>query len=265
MIMNRHLIAAACALTLALAPTVAPAQMVVTDPGALAQLVNQATTMANQLQQAKDQMNQDLSQFNTDHLTLDPSTYTAGNQLLQQFTKNQNMMTSESNLDQSVVSHFQTLVPSYNGGSDYLQHLATLRNNQYTAYSQALGVSNSELQNQAQVQQAVQRLAGATPQNQLQALQALVGLSRIQIGQMTSLINIQSSMMKSMAVAYASAMQNGQVAGGPTVGDQSGKAAMDACVEQNPFLGMMAASDQAKMVAACKAHNASVPSTPQTP
>jgi hypothetical protein len=206
----------------------------------ISELQQQITSATNLVQQTQD-WTKTLNISALDHLTLPGNGAGATQSLLQSILQNNNLMTTMTNSSGGVATEMQQLLPHYQSGQSYIQYMSTLNANTYAAYNQAMGVADSSITNEDQVMQSMYALPTST--NQLEALQTLVQMARIQAQQMDKLIKIQGAMMKSMALAWGNEERKSEVDGGGGAGSGSLNmagnditSAIANCQAQDPYL-----------------------------
>ena len=258
----RRAIAAAALTTSLLIPVTANAQLVVTDPAATQVLMGVAQMQAamsrvQSSQFVKEasseyQLVQQVQTMLKDHVDLSSITKGAGDSLLQTVSKNANLITNQTNADQNVLAAFKKLVPNFDGTMDYQKFLKQRRETQFQGYASALGVANDEASTLPQVQSEIQKIASAPASNQLQGINELVSIGKIQVNQMSSLIKVQTAMLKTMSIAYQSGSQNGFGNEALLQNSTPSQATITRCVRTNPFLAGASPGTQAMALKNCQ-------------
>jgi hypothetical protein len=211
-------------------------------------------------QQQVDEFNKQQLQYQQDHK--DVSTlFSPGNfgqimssfkSLLNQVKQNTSIISSDMSTNANVLADFNKLVPSYNSQSQtYANYLATIKKNANAQYAQALSLTQSQLQLEGGVQGAVGSITGNSPTNTLEGVEQLIALAKIQVGQMDSLIKIQSSMLKSMSVKYAETTGSGG-SSTPSLNAQDKVAANAYCAKTVPGFFVMTPLAQQQAFAQCQ-------------
>jgi hypothetical protein len=174
-----------------------------------------------------------------------------GNPLVNLIKQNNTLMMSQSQLDPKLTAEFAQMVPNYKPGTNYATYAQTLNQNTAESEAQALGVGSSAVTSEAQVNTALTNLTNS-PTNQLQALQEIVQIGKIQSGQLDKLVKIQAAMMKNMAYEWAAHEKIAQGSGNSqlaTTGDAA--SARQICSTKIQGFNMMSAGVQAQYMTAC--------------
>lgn len=251
---------AAGLLTLSVVP--AQAQMLVNDPTGNATLLNLLRTQVQdgqglssraikEMASEKHLLDQ-VTQMNLDHIDISSILKQLGPQLTASIQTNNDIMTKTSANDTAVNTEFKRLVPNFSG-DNYLKYINQLANNSFQAYGQALGVANASVKDSTNIAAKIQELDNATPVNQLQALNQMVTIGKMQVQQTDKLIKIQSSMMKAMLVSYQK--QTGMSDNGLqsfNTGLMTDHSVREYCLASVPYFVKLSEVNQTQALSDCK-------------
>jgi hypothetical protein len=257
---------------MALAPGLASAQVVVSDPATEAStqatflktvasytqqgqiLSANNTQILHQVTQIQNQMTQIQAASSTlayEKQQLSALMQNSGLPVVKLIAQNNTLMQSASKLDPQMTAEFARMVPNYQPNQPYTTYAQTLYNNTAQSEAQALGVGSSAVTSEAQVDTALSQL-GNNPSNQLQALQEIIQVGKIQSGQLDKLVKIQSAMMKNMAYEWAAHEKLAQNGGSSQfVGTGDLASAHQLCATRIAGFAQMTATQQAPYLQAC--------------
>lgn len=261
----RHKLALLVA-ALFLAPAIATAQVAVVDAPAelntLHTYTQSVTTYQTQLQQLAANNRQILNQITQIQAAASTLQYQkqqisglmqqSGVPMINLILQNNSLMNSQAQNDPKMTAQFRQLVPAYVPGQNYTQYANTLNANTFQAEAQALGVGSTAVSSEQAVGQALSSLAN-NPVNELQALQEIIQVGKIQSGQLDKLVKIQSAMMKSMAYEWETQQKLAHAgASSDTVATAGMDSARDLCVARIQGFEQMTAAAQAPLWQACQ-------------
>ena len=243
------------------------AQQTAQNSIALAEAIKQTTHAVEQLQKWQEQLDKlqkqyDLGkehlqafkdQISYDRIQVPDDIKKLSKDLGEKISKNLDMMTATTALDQKMNTEFIRIVPGYKPGQDYTYYVALLNKNTTKAHAQTLGIANDAVTSEALVSEQVKKIDITKSDNPLQALQQLIQLGKISTEQMNKLIKIQAAMTKSMVVSYQANGGGGGGNGTGAIGSTTSSFSVESyCTSRYPLYAMSSGAAREQQYAECK-------------